>query len=43
MLDRARSMLILETSVAKSVSEADAITLITKALAKSGLPMPSAL
>jgi len=43
MLERARSMIILETSVAKSVSESDAIGLITKALAKSGLPMPAAL
>jgi CarD family transcriptional regulator len=43
MLERARSMIILETSMAKSVSENDAITLITKALAKSGLPMPAAL
>jgi hypothetical protein len=34
---------VLETSVAKSVSEADAITLIARALAKSGLPMPAAL
>lgn len=43
MLERARSMLILETSVAKAVSEPDAITLIGKALAKSGLAMPAAL
>src|SRR5579875_1806862 len=41
MLERARSMLILETSVAKSVTEPEAITLIAKALAKSGLPMPA--
>ncbi len=43
MLERARSMLILETSVAKSVSELGAIGLIAKALAKSALPMPTAL
>ena len=43
MLERARSMLILETSVARSVSEPEAITLIGKALAKSGLAMPAAL
>ena len=43
MLDRARSMLILETSVAKMVSEAEAILLIAKVLAKSSLPMPAAL
>ena len=43
MLERSRSMLILETSVARSVSEPDAIGLIAKALAKAGLPMPAAL
>jgi len=43
MLDRARCMVIMETSIAKSVPEAGAIALITKALAKSGLPMPEAL
>jgi CarD family transcriptional regulator len=43
MLDRARQMVIMETSIAKNLSEADAIGLITKALAKSGLPMPDAL
>ncbi len=43
MLDRARSMLILETSVAKSVTEPDAIGLIARALAKSSLLMPAAL
>ncbi|HEY7304446.1 MAG TPA: CarD family transcriptional regulator [Bryobacteraceae bacterium] len=43
MLERARSMLILETSVARSVSEADAIVLIGKALGKCGLAMPAAL
>jgi CarD family transcriptional regulator len=43
MLERSRSMLILETSVARSVSECEAIGLITKALAKCGLPMPAAL
>jgi CarD family transcriptional regulator len=43
MLERARSMLILETSVAKSVSEPEAVVLIGKALGKSGLPMPAAL
>lgn len=43
MLERARSMLILETSVAKAVSEPDAITLIGKALGKCGLAMPAAL
>ena len=43
MLERARSMLILETSVAKSVTEPEAINLIAKSLAKCGLPMPAAL
>jgi CarD family transcriptional regulator len=43
MLERARSMLVLETSVAKSVSEPDAVALIARALAKSALPMPAAL
>jgi len=43
MLDRARHMVIMETSIAKSLSEPDAITIIAKALAKSGLPMCDAL
>ncbi|MBV9033946.1 MAG: CarD family transcriptional regulator [Acidobacteriaceae bacterium] len=43
MLERSRSMLILETSVAKSVSEADSIALIAKALGKCGLPLPAAM
>ena len=43
MLERARSMLILETSVAKSARECDAISLISRALAKCGLPLPEAL
>jgi len=43
MLERSRSMLILETSVARAVSESDAIGLIAKALGKCGLPMPAAL
>ena len=43
MLERARSMIVLETSVAKTLSEVEAICLITKALAKSGLKMPEAL
>jgi len=43
MLERARSMIILETSVAKSVSEMDAVGLIAKSLAKSSLTMPAAL
>jgi CarD family transcriptional regulator len=43
MLERARCMLILETSVAKSLSEAEAAALIGRALAKGGLPLPAAL
>jgi CarD family transcriptional regulator len=43
MLERARSMLILETSVARAVSETEAIAVIAKALDKCGLPMPAAL
>jgi len=43
MLERARCMLILETSIAKTVSEPEAIGLIGRALGKSNLPMPAAL
>lgn len=43
MLERARNMLVTETSAAKSVGHAEAAAMIEKALAKSGLPMPSAL
>jgi CarD family transcriptional regulator len=43
MLERARCMVVLETSIAKTLNEADAIALIAKALAKSGLRMPMAL
>ncbi|HSU31863.1 MAG TPA: CarD family transcriptional regulator [Bryobacteraceae bacterium] len=43
MLERARSMIVLETSIAKALSETAAIALIGKALGKSQLPMPAAL
>ncbi len=43
MLERARSMLVLETSVARSVQEPEAIALIARSLGKCGLPMPAAL
>ena len=43
MLERARSMLLLETSIAKAGPESEAAVLIGRALAKCGLPMPSAL
>ncbi|MBV9304171.1 MAG: CarD family transcriptional regulator [Acidobacteriaceae bacterium] len=43
MLERARSMLVLETSIAKSVPQREAEDLIQRALAKCNLPMPPAL
>ena len=43
MLERSRHMIIMETSIARGVKEADAIILIERSLAKSGLPMPAAL
>src|SRR5436309_1467635 len=43
MLERARSMLLLETSIARSVAESEALVLIGRALAKCGLPLPTAL
>jgi RNA polymerase-interacting CarD/CdnL/TRCF family regulator len=43
MLERARSMLVLETSIAKSVSESEAVSLIARVLEKCALPMPAAL
>jgi CarD family transcriptional regulator len=43
MLERARSMLVLETSIARSVQEREAISLIGRSLEKCGLPMPAAL
>jgi CarD family transcriptional regulator len=43
MLERARSMLVLETSIAKAVSESEATVLIGRALARCGLAMPGAL
>jgi CarD family transcriptional regulator len=43
MLERARSMLVLETSIARTLPEPDAVALIARALAKCALPMPAAL
>jgi CarD family transcriptional regulator len=43
MLERARSMIVLETAAAKRLNEADAILLIGKSLAKSNIKMPVAL
>jgi CarD family transcriptional regulator len=40
MLDRSRTMLISEVSQARSISEAEAITLMQKALTKSGFRFP---
>jgi CarD family transcriptional regulator len=40
MLDRARQMLVTEVSVSRGLSEAGAIEVLQKALAKSALPMP---
>lgn len=42
MLDRTRTMLISEVSVARSISEPDALVILEKALAKCGLPFPAA-
>jgi len=43
MLERARAMIVSETSIAKSISESEAENLIDKALSKCGLRMPRAL
>jgi CarD family transcriptional regulator len=43
MLDRSRHMLIMETSIARALKESEAILLLERSLAKSGLPMPAAL
>jgi CarD family transcriptional regulator len=43
MLDRARHMLISEVSICRSVSEAGAVDLLQKALAKSNLTLPPAM
>ena len=40
MLDRSRTMLISEVSQARNISEPDAISLLQKALVKSGLQFP---
>ena len=42
MLDRARTMLILEVSLARDISELDAIALLHKSLQKAGYSMPEA-
>ena len=43
MLDRARHLLLSELSIARGVREADAVAMLAKALAKSGLGLPVAL
>jgi CarD family transcriptional regulator len=43
MLDRARHMLITELSICRGLSEADAIDVLQKSLAKSSLTLPPAL
>lgn len=40
MLDRSRTMLISEVSQARSISETDAVSLLQKALVKSGFSFP---
>jgi CarD family transcriptional regulator, regulator of rRNA transcription len=43
MLDRARHMLVTEMSISRGMSEAEAVELIQRALAKTALSMPAAL
>ena len=43
MLDRARTLLISEVSIAKGINERASVDTLTKALSKSGLPMPEAM
>jgi CarD family transcriptional regulator len=43
MLDKARHMLIMEVSIARSVREPEAIDLLQAALIKAGLELPPAL
>jgi len=43
MLDKARHMLIMEVSISRSTREAEAVELLSKALAKAGLEMPEPL
>ena len=43
MLDRARHMLITELSISRALCEADAIDLLSKALAKANLTLPEAI
>ncbi len=43
MLDRTRTMLISEVSLARNISQSEAILLLEKALAKSGFAFPEAV
>jgi CarD family transcriptional regulator len=42
MLERARHMMVSEFAIAKGVPQADAVTILQKAFAKSGLSLPEA-
>ena len=42
MLDRTRTMLISEVSLARNIAEPEAMSLLEKALAKSGYVFPEA-
>ncbi len=43
MLDRARTMLISEVSLARNISQSEAILLLERALAKTGFAFPEAV
>ena len=43
MMDRARHMLVMEVSIARGVSDADASGLLARALTKAGLRLPAVL
>ena len=43
MLDRARHMLVSETSIARNVAEVHAVSMLQRALAKAGLILPPVL
>jgi CarD family transcriptional regulator len=43
MLDRARHMLVSEISISRAVPEIHAVSMLQRALAKTGLTLPSVL
>ena len=43
MLDRTRTMLISEVSLARNISQSEAILLLERALAKTGFAFPEAV